>query len=703
MNSTQPGAGHLKITTVHLQRLAVVYIRQSSGKQVRQNQESQFNQRALIQRAETLGWHRQRIQVLDRDLGQSGASTEGRDDFKALAAEVALGHVGIVFGWEVSRLARNNADWYHLLDLAAIFGTLIADSEGIYDPRLYNDRLLLGLKGTMSEAELHMLRQRLNAGRLSKVARGEYVQHLPTGLIRLSDNRVVKDPDDQVRHVIELIFVKFAELGSCQKVLRFFKQQAILLPRHQTSGFHKGELLWKKPSAAAIYDILCNPAYAGAFVYGRRPKDPTRQIPGRHATGVVRKPMEEWTHLQQAMYPPYITWDDYLANQTRLHDNAARQTDRMSRGAGSPREGAGLLQGLATCGECGHIMRTVYKPGVRYICNGLAKEFAEPMCAHLDGPSAERVVIEAFFTAIQPAQLDALAALSAQRQQERAQVERHWEQQIQRANYEVHLARRRYEAVDPANRLVAAELERRWEAALLALRTTQEGAARFHQEVIVPELNPELRRQLEHIAQALPELWDSGCLTNEHKKLLLRSLISRVVLSRVAPDRVEVKIVWVSGHFSVDYVTPPIHCQADVSRYADMLARTHDLWEAGNTDADIAATLTQEGFHSARSSHVSPATVLKIRNQHHWVSNYHKHRMADKVDGLWTVHGLCRELGIDKDWLYRRIYSGAVRAPDVIRKPPYGNYLIRTDPELIERLRQEVQLLHQRRTPSQAE
>lgn len=703
MNSMQQGTGHLKITTVHLQRLAVVYIRQSSGKQVRQHQESQFNQRALVQRAEALGWHPQRIQVLDGDLGQSGASTEGRDDFKALAAEVALGHVGIVFGWEVSRLARNNADWYHLLDLSALFGTLIADIEGIYDPRLYNDRLLLGLKGTMSEAELHMLRQRLNAGRLSKVARGEYVQHLPTGLIRLPDNRVVKDPDDQVRHVIELIFTKFAELGSCQKVLRFFKQQAILLPRHQTSGFHKGELLWKKPSAAAIYDILRNPAYAGAFAYGRRPKEPTRQIPGRHATGVVRKPMEEWIHLQQDAYPAYITWDGYLTNQALLHDNAVQQAERLSRGAGSPRAGAGLLQGLATCGECGHMMRVAYKPGVRYLCNGLSKEFAEPMCAHLDGLSVEQAVVEAFFAAIQPAQLDALAALSAQRQQERAQVERHWKEQIQRATYEAHLARRRYEAVDPANRLVAAELERRWEEALLTLRTTQEGAERFRQEITVPDLDPELRHQLEHIAQALPELWASGRFTNEHKKLLLRSLIARVILSRIAPDRVEVKIVWVSGHFSIAYVTPPIHRQADISRYTEMVARLHDLWEVGKNDADIATILTEEGFHSARSSHVTPATVLKIRNQHQWVSNYHKHRLADKVDGHWTIHGLCRELGIDKDWLYRRIYSGALCAPDVIRKPPYGNYLIRSDPELIERLRQEVQHLHQCRAVSQVE
>ena len=701
MNSLHVITGHLKITPIHLERRAIIYIRQSSAKQVRLNLESQLNQRALVDRAQALGWHPERIEMLDADLGQSAASVEGRDDFKTLAAEVALGHVGIIFGWEVSRLARNNADWYRLLDLAALFGTLIADIEGVYDPRLYNDRLLLGLKGTMSEAELHMLHQRLNAGRLSKVMRGEYVQHLPTGLVRLPDKSVVKDPDDQVRHVIELIFAKFEELGSCQRVLRFCKHNAILLPRHQTSGFHKGELLWKKPSAAAIYEIVSNPAYTGAFVYGRRPTDPTRQIPGRHATGVVRKPMSEWICIKHNVYPAYITWEQYLANQDRLHENAARHNERTRSGRGAPREGVALLQGLATCGECGHIMRVFYKPGVRYVCYGLTKEFAEPACASLDGSSIDALVVEAFFAAIQPAELDALEALLAQRHQERAQLERHWEQQIQRATYEAHLARRRYEAVDPDNRLVAGELERRWEERLVALREAREAAERFSQEAETPALDPEVRRQLEHISQALPDLWNSGQLTNEHKKRMLRSLISRVVLRRTAPDRVEVKIVWISGHFSIDYLTPPIHRQADVSRYDEMVSRVHELWQDGREDADIAVILTQEGFHSARSLDVSETTVGKIRRQNHWVSRYHSHRLSDEVDGLWTIHGLSKELGVDRNWFYRRIYSGQLREPDVIRKPPYGNYLIRDDPELIERLRNEVEHLHRDREKSQ--
>ncbi len=701
MNSSHVTTGHLKITPVHLERSAIVYVRQSSLKQVRQNQESQLNQRSLVERAQTLGWHQERIKVLDADLGQSAASTEGRDDFKALTAEVALGHVGIIFGWEVSRLARNNADWYRLLDLSALFGTLIADVDGVYDPRLYNDRLLLGLKGTMSEAELYMLRQRMNAGRLSKVMRGEYVQRLPTGLVRLPDKSVVKDPDNQIRHIIELVFIKFEELGSCQKVLRFCKHNDILLPRHQTSGFHKGEIVWKKPSASAIYEIMCNPAYAGTFVYGRRSKDPTQQIPGRHGTGAIRKPMSEWVCIKHDVYPAYITWEQYLANQNRLHENATCFNNRNRAGQGSPRKGAALLQGLATCGECGHIMCVVYKPNVRYVCQGLTQEFAEPMCASLGGAFIDNFVVQAFFAAIQPAELNALEALLAQRHQERAQLEHHWEQRVQRATYEAHLARRRYETVDPENRLVASELERRWEEKLIALRETQEAAERFGKEPAMPALDPELRRQLECISQTLPALWDNGQLTNEHKKQLLRSLISRVILKRIALDRLEIKIVWVSGHFSVDYLIPPINRQADVGRYDEMVSRIHELWQKDHNDVDIAAVLTLEGFHSARRPNVSAVTVKEIRKQNQWVSSYHRHRLSDKVDGLWTIYGLSKELGVNRDWLYRRIRSGKLQEPDVIRNPRYGTYLIRDDPELIGRLRMEIKQLNQKRAKSQ--
>jgi len=300
----------VKITPRHLERKAVVYVRQSSPKQVREHLDSQLTQRTLVGRAQSLGWHPERIDVFDGDLGQSAAGSQARDDFKALAAEVALGHVGIVFGWQVSRLARNNAEWYQLLDLAALFGTLIGDTDGVYDPRLYNDRLLLGLKGTMSEAELYMMRQRLNAGRLSKVQRGEYVQRLPTGLVRLADKRVVQDPDPQIRHVIALVLAKFEELGSCSRVLRYCKHHDIRLPRRQVSGPPPGDILWRLPSEAAIGSMLTNPAYAGAFVHGRRTSDPTRHHPDRRTPAMVRRPraVPEYATLARHLRNHFEQW-----------------------------------------------------------------------------------------------------------------------------------------------------------------------------------------------------------------------------------------------------------------------------------------------------------------------------------------------------------------------------------------------------------
>ncbi|NWJ45709.1 MAG: recombinase family protein [Chloroflexi bacterium] len=290
--------GQSKLTLQHCQRLAYVYVRQSTAKQVERNRESQENQYHLVERAKMLGWSTERIRIIDMDQAQTASSSSHRAGFKDLVAEVSLGLVGIIFGWEVSRLARNNSDWYHLLDLAALFKTLIADNDGIYDPRLYNDRLLLGLKGTMSEAELYLIRQRMDAGRLNQVHKGTYRQCLPTGLVRLPDGTVVKDPDDSIRHTIELVFNQFAEKGSSWKVAKALKQAGVLLPRCQTGGFFRGQLLWKPVTEAAVYKILNNPGYAGAFVYGRRPTDPFRkQITGRPIQ--VHKPMEEWINIQQ--------------------------------------------------------------------------------------------------------------------------------------------------------------------------------------------------------------------------------------------------------------------------------------------------------------------------------------------------------------------------------------------------------------------
>jgi len=680
----------MKITPFHLERKAVIYIRQSSPKQVREHLDSQLTQRTLVERAQSLGWHPDRIEVFDGDLGQSATGVQARDDFKALAAEVALGHVGIVFGWQASRLARNNAEWYQLLDLAALVGTLIGDTDGVYDPRLYNDRLLLGLKGTMSEAELYLMRQRLNAGRLSKVQRGEYVQRLPTGLVRLADNSVTKDPDQQIQHVIALVFSKFEELGSGYGVLRYCKQHDILLPRRHGGGMGPDDVRWCHPSEAALSAILTNPAYAGAFVHGRRTSDPRRQPRGQRTPPMIRRRMDEWQCIIQDAYPAYISWAQYLDNQARLRANAQRYNEQTHRGQGAPRQGAALLQGLATCGRCGHRMHVAYRPRSRYICTSMNRAFAEARCAHLDGPSIEAFVVQAFFDAIAPAQLETLDEVVAQRQRERQRLETYHQQQVSQARFSATLARRRYEHVDPAYRLAAAELERAWDDKLRALRQAEEAAERFAQEPGEPTLTLAIREQLLHLSQHLPDLWTSDQLRHDQRKALLRSVIARVIVQRTAPDRIEVKIVWVSGHFSQGIVIPPIVHQRHGTGYDTMVDRTRQLWRAGYTDTQIAETLSHEGFRSARRDRVLPKTVLKIRNQHHWVSRYHQHRLADKIDEMWTIHGLSSHLGVEREWFYHRIRTGTLREPDVIRKPPYGNYLIRDDAALLARLRTEV-------------
>lgn len=688
-NLSLAGLGSSKVTAPHLQRLACIYVRQSTLKQVERNRESQVNQYNLVQRAEALGWSPERIRIIDADLGLSGRGSSYRTGFKELAGEVSLGHVGIIFSFEVSRLARNNSDWYYLLDLAAIFSTLIADEEGVYDPGSFNDRLLLGLKGTMSEAELHLLRLRLNAGRMSQVRRGAYRQHLPTGLTRLPDGTVVKDPDDQVRHGIELVLAKFAEYGNCRQVLRYLREAQVLLPRHQTAGLHKGELLWKVPSDAAIYDIVRNPAYAGAFAYGRTQSDPTLRQPGRPAVGRVHQPMEAWLHLQQDVYPAYITWAQYLVNQERLHENAMRFDHKLDNAQGTPGRGGALLQGLISCGCCGRRMNVGYKHSSHnYCCNALNKQFGQPTCAYLPGLPIDEVVVQAFFEAIRPAQLDALEAVLSAQQAERAQLSRQWEERLKRARYEAHLAERQYDGVDPENRMVAAELERRWEEKLIQLQTAQEAYDRFQQSEAPAALSPEIREQLRHISDTLPELWRAGQVSNAHKKELLRCLVAQVIVKRSAPDTAEIKIIWKSGHYSLFHVRLSVNQQEHVTGLEEMIERIRLLWQQGLKDEQIAAQLLAAGFHTARSARgVSPLTVQEIRLEHGWYQPKHRSHNALEIDGFLTPRGLAALLGVERTWVYRRIYSGVIGPEYVHHYPQCQLHLIRNDPELIEQLR----------------
>ena len=682
------GSGQTKVTAAHLQQLAYIYVRQSSPKQVLHNQESQLYQRQLTQRAGTLGWPPARIRVIDTDLAQSGKESASRRGFQELVAAVSLGQVGIVFGYEVSRLARNNSDWYHLLDLAAVFNTLIADNDGVYNPRLYNDRLLLGLKGTMSEAELHLLQQRLAAGRLSQVKRGVYQQRLPTGLVRLADGQVVQDPDDQVRHVIELVFAKFHELGSARQVVYYCRRENIRLPRRQSRGPHAGQVVWKLPSDAAIREMLCNPAYAGAFAYGRRQMDPVRHQPNQPNSGRLARTMDDWVHLQPQVYPAYIPWAQFLANQEQLRQNVANFAPGPASRPGAVRAGDALLQGLVVCGFCGCHMHVLHKHTLRYACS-ILRGRGEPACQWVRAPGVDEVVVQAFFEALRPAQLDTLETTLAAQQVERARLEQHWAEQLKRAQYDAHLAGRQYQAVDPENRLVAAELERRWETKLQELQQVQVAQTQFQQQQPKRfELSPERRRQFQALSDTLPELWPE--LSNRQKKDLVRALIAQVILRRVQPDQVEIRIVWVSGHYTDRAAQLPILRQEHTTDHARLVQRIQEVWQANLSDEAAAAQLTAEGFHSARRTQITPFTVAKIRREHGWKLPWTQHRRAVEVEGQLTLNGLAARLGTTRQWLYHRIESEII-APEFISRHPASNViLVRNDPELLKFLRRRL-------------
>jgi DNA invertase Pin-like site-specific DNA recombinase len=682
-----------KITARHRERAAYVYVRQSTPRQVQHNRESQRNQYALVERAIALGWRPERVQVIDADLGTSGQDG-GRRGFQELVAAVSLGHVGLILAYEASRLARRNADWYALLDLATVVGVLIGDVDGVYDPRSYNDRLLLGLRGMLSEAELHLLRLRLEAGRLRQVERGTYRQQLPTGLVRLADGHVALDPDQQVQRAITLVFARFRALGSCQKVLRALRDEGVRLPRRQTAGPEVGQLLWKPPTEGAVYEILRNPAYAGAFVYGRHGPHPQR-APGQSGRRIMR-PIEEWPVVHRDAYPAYLNWEEFLAIQARLRDNASSFA-RRARAA--PRAGSALLAGLVACGHCGRQMHVAYAAQPCYRCTALQKVFGRRGCLHLVGAPIDAAVVDAFFQALQPAELDLLDEVLAAQQAEHARLVQHQADRVAQAEYAARLAQRQYQAVDPDNRLVAAELERRWEVALQALAAAREAAEHLAQRPSPTALDPTLRAQLRDLGHHLPEVWASGRLTPAHQKELLRSLVRRVILTRPAPATLEVTIVWVSGAITPLVLPLPTYRTTELDGYAELAARIAALSRAGASDQAIAAQLSAEGFHSARQGGLGKELVGKIRRAEGDVAVRQQFRTQERIDGQWTTHGLAQALHVRRTWLYDRIVAG--RLP-VTRHPLTGHYLIPDDPAVIETLRREVLARQRSQLPERA-
>lgn len=455
---------HPKIQASHLERQAYVYIRQSTMRQVEENLESQALQYQLVQRAQGFGWPSARVVVVDDDLGKSGIACTQREGFQNLVAAVGLGQVGMILVTDVSRLARNCSDWYRLLDLASLCGSLLSDASGVFDPRIYDDRLLLGLKGAFSEAQWYNMRTQLCAAQMNKARRGELHLRLPVGLERLENGEVALHSDLQVQGLLRLVFDQFERLGSAQKVLRYLRDEHLLLPRRV-----HGRIEWVRPAYQMIYGFLKQPAYAGAFAYGKHHRV---HLPGDQSRVITHSlPQAEWPVLRQNAHAAYIPWEQYQANQQRLAENA--QGVQWKRGA--PRQGAALLQGIARCARCGRSLHVHYTHASAYVCDRETREFAAPRCQTFNLAAIDQALTRLILEAVQPARIEAALAAIEQLEAQHKALTRQWEMRLEQARYEVELACRRYERVDPDNRLVAAELEHLWEEKLLAQRRVQAG------------------------------------------------------------------------------------------------------------------------------------------------------------------------------------------------------------------------------------
>src|SRR5262245_11130789 len=474
------------ITPQHLTRKAVIYIRQSTPHQALSHQESLRLQYALTERAQALGWSPEAIEVVDTDVGQSASSVRYREGFNMLVGQVTLGQIGIILSYDVTRLSRNCSDWYPLLDLCSYKDCLIADVDGLYDPATANGRLLLGLKGTLSEWELHTIRARMTAGLLNKAARGDLALTLPTGFERDPLGRVHKDPNLEVQARITLVFETFMQRRSASKVLEFFHASGLRLPRRDRFG----DVVWKRPTIAAILAILKHPAYAGTFTYGRTRTLRAGRAAGRAAT--KRLAMEQWRMRVPDKYPAYISWATFEQIQTMLRDNHAEYDRNKTRGI--PRPGKALLHGLVYCGACGHKMVVQYKGGTEYLCNYLRQQYRVPVCQYVPADPVDARVVAAFFEALSPIELDVYTQAMAAQRQQAERLEAAHRQQLERLRYEAALCERQFRRVDPDNRLVTAELEWRWEAALRELTTAEAAYAQrmcdthMAQDVLSPEL-----------------------------------------------------------------------------------------------------------------------------------------------------------------------------------------------------------------------
>jgi DNA invertase Pin-like site-specific DNA recombinase len=670
-----------KIQPRHLERLAIVYIRQSTLAQVYHNQESTKAQYGLVDTAQRLGWSHDRVLTIDEDQGKSGKTAEGRDGFQRLLREVAFDHVGIILGVEISRLSRSSKDWYHLLEVCARFGTLIADLDGLYDPSRYNDRLLLGLKGTMSEAELHVLRQRLIQGKINKAKRGELGTSVPSGYLRTQSGEIIIDPDEEVQAAVRLVFETFDRVGSAQGTLRQLHDRGVQIGVRLRTGKDIGRLTWHRVHRVLIINMLRHPIYTGAYVYGRRRTDPRKQIAGKPASGrTPRLPMNEWTSLVKNRYPAYISWEKYEENQHRLDANRIAP--------GPIRGGAALLQGIIRCGRCNHTMFVRYcrrggKSYARYCCEEAKQHYGEKACSSLMAQCVDDLVSELVLEALRPGALEISLRVAEELEEERAKTDSLWQKRLQRARYEAERAERQYQAVEPENRLVARNLEKAWEEQLAVERSIQEEYHR-HQAERPKHLSAKERDTIRQLANDIPTLWNTRSTTVQDKKTIVRLLIERVTVT-VDHEWADVTVKWIGGQTTSRRIRRPVGRLIDMENHAALLAEIKRLRAAGYTADVIAQRLNADGWTTPMlHSGFNERLIQMFMDRYGRVPRGPKRPPSDDPSEWW-IQDLAKKLRMPIVTLYGWTKRGWVRCRQSKRR---AKVVVLADKKELERLQQ---------------
>jgi DNA invertase Pin-like site-specific DNA recombinase/predicted DNA-binding transcriptional regulator AlpA len=675
-----------KIRPSHIQRAAFVYIRQSTPGQVEHNRESTTRQYALADRACQLGWPKEQVVIIDEDLGLSGSTTDKRSGFARLTSEVALAHVGIVLGLEVSRLARNNADWYRLLELCGVTDTLIGDNDGIYHPALFNDRLLLGLKGTMSEAELHIIRARLDGGIRNKAARGELRRGLPVGFVwGEQDGEVLFHPDEAVTSAIRTVFERFAEFGSARRVWLWFLSEGLSFPLQTTPAGMPGPIRWVTPTYTSLHHILTNPVYAGAYTYGK-----TRYERYVDEQGAVRKrirhlPMDQWAVLIPDHHPGFIDWATFQANQTRLDSNTRPKPHQSG---GAVREGSALLQGLVTCGHCGRRLHVHYRgrnstPG--YHCAGKDLVAGRGVyCLNVGGMGIEQAVADAFLAAITPAAVEAVRLSVEQLASNHDAALAQWHLAVERAHYEAGRAERRYRIVEPENRLVARGLEAEWEKCLRDLSVAEMELRRREQQRPNP-LGPEQLKRIQMLASDIRQVWSAASTTDRDRKELLRTLLEEVTLNlKRADGHAHLTLRWRGGAITtLDVPVPrfkPMGPRTDEDTIS-LLRRLAALYP----DEVIAGILNRQGRKTATGERFTANQVGSLRRYRN-IPRFQP--LAELPTGeLVSIRKAAQILGMNTSSIHRWLADGFITGEQVTPGAPWQ---IRITDELRARIVQQA-------------